>query len=159
MATTKRKTPTSSKSTTKRSATKRKTPVAKNAQDYIKKTKRAATQQPYVTAAIATGAVAAIAAAAAGAYFFRRSEKTMGEIADDLGTRMKDGFNEAVDYAAETGRTMREKATMFFNQAEDQLSQSEIAEEALTLKETGRNKRRPVDDTIKSELKTGAVSY
>ena len=32
-------------------------------------------------------------------------------------------------------------------------------EEALTLKETGSRTKRPVDDTIDTELKAGSIAY
>ena len=39
------------------------------------------------------------------------------------------------------------------------VSSRAIAEEALTVKETGKKSKRPVDPTIEQELKTGAISY
>jgi hypothetical protein len=38
-------------------------------------------------------------------------------------------------------------------------TQSEIAEEALTLKSTGKKSRRPADSTVDEQTKTGAVAY
>ncbi len=38
-------------------------------------------------------------------------------------------------------------------------SQSDIAEEALTLKETGKKNKRPSDPTIDQQTKVGAVAY
>ena len=49
---------------------------------------------------------------------------------------------------------------MFFGDSDtESLTQPEISEEALTLKQTGRKSRRPVDKTVEAELKTGAISY
>ena len=38
-------------------------------------------------------------------------------------------------------------------------SQSEIAEEALTLKSTGSSSNRPLDETASSQTKAGSVAY
>ena len=114
------------------------------------RTGRTIKRQPYVSAAIATSAIAAIAAAAAGAFFFRRSEKSFGEFTDDVGGRVKDGL-------AEASRTIRDKTSALFGS--DELDQEDIAAEALTLKQTGRKTRRPVDDTIEQQMKTGSISY
>lgn len=151
MATTKRR------STTKKS-TSRKT-SAKRDQSLAARTGRTIQNQPYVSAAIATGAVAAVAAAAAGAFFFRRSDKTIGEITDDIGERIRDGVDEARTVASSTTRKVKDKASAFFAKAEDKLDQSDLANEAMSLKQTGRKNSRPVDTAIESELKTGAASY
>jgi hypothetical protein len=38
-------------------------------------------------------------------------------------------------------------------------SQSQVAEEALTLKSTGRKAKRPADPTVEDQTKAGAVAY
>ena len=38
-------------------------------------------------------------------------------------------------------------------------SQSDIAEEALTLKSTGKKTKRPADPTVEAQTKAGAVAY
>jgi hypothetical protein len=109
----------------------------------VGRTGRTIKERPYTSAAIATGAVTAVAAAVAGAFFFRRSDRSLAEIGEDWSGRIK------------------EKASFLFSdeEAEDTTDQSQIAEEALTLKETGKKSKRPVDPTIEQELKTGAISY
>ena len=41
----------------------------------------------------------------------------------------------------------------------DSRDQSDIAEEALTLKSTGKKTKRPVDSTVEQQTKAGAVAY
>ena len=114
---------TKTRTTKSRTATKTKADTG-----LLARTGRTVKQKPYVSAAIATGAVTAVAAAAAGAFFFSRRDKSFGEFT----TRIKDGFAEASDKIRD--RLARDKP------------QSEIAEEALTLKETGKRNDMPIED-------------
>ena len=114
---------TKTRTTKSRTATKTKADTG-----LLARTGRTVKQSPYVSAAIATGAVTAVAAAAAGAFFFSRKDKSFGEFT----ARVKDGFAEASDKIRD--RFARDKP------------QSEIAEEALTLKETGKRNDMPVED-------------
>jgi hypothetical protein len=147
MATTKRRTSTTSE---------RKTAPRKQDQGLAARTGRTIKQQPYVSAAIATGAVTAVAAAVAGAFFFRRNEKTIGEITEDVSDKIKDGYAEARSQVVKGARAVKEKAAFLWD---DEPTQVEIMEEALTLKDTGRRTKRPVDDTIDTELKAGSIAY
>lgn len=148
MATTKSR-PTSSrakKSTTPRTRTTAKsTPKSDNV---VARAGRTVRDRPYASAAIATGAVTAVAAAAAGAFFFSRKDKSLRETASDLGDRLsdvgeriKDGIDEA-----------RGKASAFFDRPK---TQREIAEEAETLKATGEL----LDEQNQQGIKAGSVSY
>jgi hypothetical protein len=112
----------------------------------VGRTGRTIKERPYTSAAIATGAVTAVAAAVAGAFFFRRSERSFAEIGEDWTDRIKE----------KTGFLFSEDEEDFDDGDTDQ---SQIAEEALTLKETGKKAKRPVDPTIEEEMKTGAISY
>ena len=90
---------TKTRTTKSRTATKTKADTG-----LLARTGRTVKQKPYVSAAIATGAVTAVAAAAAGAFFFSRKDKSFGEFT----ARVKDGFAEASDkirdrFARETG--------------------------------------------------------
>ena len=114
---------TKTRTTKSRTATKTKADTG-----LLARTGRTVKQKPYVSAAIATGAVTAVAAAAAGAFFFSRKDKSFGEFT----ARVKDGFAEASDKIRD--RFARDKP------------QGEIAEEALTLKETGKRNDMPVED-------------
>ena len=113
------------------------------------RTGRTIKERPYTSAAIATGAVTAVAAAVAGAFFFRRSDRSLAEIGEDLSER----FNEGA-------RTIKEKAGAMFSGEEDEgdTEQFRIAEEALTLKKPAQAEApgRP-DDRAGTE--TGAISY
>lgn len=102
----------------------------------LARTGRTVKQKPYVSAAIATGAVTAVAAAAAGAFFFSRKDKSFGEFT----SRIKGGF-------ADAGGKVRDRF------AKDK-SQSDIAEEALTLKETGKRDDQPIADLPKATVTT-----
>ena len=117
----------------------------KEADGLLSRTGRTVKQKPYVSAAIATGAVTAVAAAAAGAFFFSRRDKSIGETASDLKTMVKDGFADASDRIRDRFATDK--------------PQSEVAEEALTLKETGKRNDQPVDPLVADQLKAGAVAY
>lgn len=133
-------------------------PPSRKADDgLMARTGRTIREKPYVSAAIATGAVTAVAAMAAGAFFFSRrgtSDGMEGTGHEGFATRVKDGLAEAGAKARSLGTRAR-SALGYENEA----PQSDIAEEALTLKQTGRKTRRPVDRTVSEELKTGAISY
>ena len=117
----------------------------KDADGLLSRTGRTVKQKPYVSAAIATGAVTAVAAAAAGAFFFSRRDKSLGETASKLKTMVKDGFADASDRIRDRFATDK--------------PQSEVAEQALTLKETGKRNDQPVDPLVADQLKAGAVAY
>jgi hypothetical protein len=91
------------------------------------RTLRTVNRQPYTSAAIAAGAIGAVAAVA-GLILLRKSDKSLGELTNDVTTRVKDGLADAGSKAKETVSKLR---------ADPPKTQSQIAEEALTLKETG----------------------
>ena len=62
---------------------------------------RTVRDRPYASAAIATGAVTAIAAAAAGAFFFTRRDKSFKDASEELSSRVRDGFAGATDKVKE----------------------------------------------------------
>ena len=134
MATTRK--PTTSHRTPKASTTRRKADPG-----IVAATGRTIKRRPYTSAAIATGAVTAVAAAVAGLFLVRRSDKSLGELTDGLTTRVKDGLTDVGEkLRTATGRTP--KADL------GEKSQSEIAEEALSLKETGKKASIPVDPVV-----------
>ena len=112
---------------------------------------RMISDRPATAAAIASG----VAAAVVGFLAFKRSGKSFSEFSGDItngaGTWIKDGIS---DVKSRTTRSQPRK-----DGVDDERSQSEIAEEALSVKETGKKAKRPVDPTIEQELKTGAISY
>ena len=110
------------------------------------RTGRTIKERPYTSAAIATGAITAVAAAAAGAFFFSRRDKSLRETGDDLTNLVKGSFADATSklkelVGSDAGKTQRE-----------------IAEEALSLKETGATPS-PVDALASDQIKAGSVAY
>ncbi|MDQ3144118.1 MAG: hypothetical protein M3Q57_04480 [Pseudomonadota bacterium] len=148
------------KSTTPRSRTaKPKTPRAKADQSLTARTSRTIKERPYTSAAIATGAVtavAAVAAATAGAIYLSRRDKSLAETGDELATRVKGGLSSASekikDFAARGSEMLKG------NEGTDARSQQEIAEEALTLKQTGAT-GHALDDLAGEQIKAGTVAY
>ena len=162
MATT-RKTTT----TTRKPAARRATPAAKSSpsttptisrartdQSLVARTGRTIAEKPYVSAAIATGAVTAVAALAAGAYFFSRRDQSITDTAEELGSRIKDGFGEVKATATDFARKTRAR----FDAAGTK-TQADYAAKALTLKEKGENDASPLDPLVADQLKTGAITY
>ena len=127
------------------------TPRAKADPSLAARTGRTVKERPYVSAAIATGAVTAVAAAAAGAYFFSRREQSIGDTAEELGARIKDGLSEAKSMVSDLGK----KAGQLFDKTAGK-TQEDYAAEALMLKENGE---RPVDPLVADQIKAGAVSF
>ena len=145
------------RSTSKSSSRSSRSSSRNSEQGMMQRATRTISERPYTTAAIATGAVTAIAAAAAGAFFFSRtnrdgSERTM----DDLTDRIKDGLDEA---RTATGSMATKLGSIFGWNSDQRSDQSDIAEEALTLKETGKKKNSMVDAQSNQEIKAGATAY
>ncbi len=118
------------------------------------RTARTIKQQPYTSAAIATGAVTAVAAAAAGLFFFSRRDKSLRETGDALASKVKDGLSEA----KQSIKSLAARGSKLAGIGEDK-PQSEIAEEALTLKQTGKNAPHPADPLVEEQTKAGAIAY
>ena len=116
------------------------------------RTVRTIKRQPYTSAAIATGAVTAVAAAVAGLVMLRRSDRSLGEITNDVTSRVKDGLTDVSARA-------KDKVTRLRDGLDKDKSQSEIAEEALTLKETGKTTNIPIDPVIEDQNKSGSIAY
>ena len=118
---------------------------------------RTVRDRPYASAAIATGAVTAVAAAAAGAFFFNRRDKSFKEASDELTARVKEGFSGATDRVKEfAGRGSSSSDSR--SASSETRSQSEIAQEAMALKESGST-GSSLDHQSNSEIKAGAVAY
>ena len=142
MATTKRSRSSSSSSTTTRSRSR------KTNDSLASRTGRTIKERPYVSAAIATGAVTAVAAAAAGAFFFSRKDRSFSDSADELTGRIKDGLNEA-----------GEKISAMKRRATGTKTQQQLSEEALTLKDSTPAAEHPMDETVQQQTKAGALAY
>ena len=131
MATTRK--PTTTRRTRKATTTRRKADPG-----IVAATGRTLKRRPYAIAAIATGAVTAVTAAVAGLFFFRRSDKSLGQFTDELTTRVKDGL-------ADVGTKAKDTVTRLRDGLDQDKNQSAIAEQAPTIKETGKKATIPVD--------------
>ena len=91
-------------------------------------------------------ATAAVGAAAAGLFLWSKR------------TQISDQLSNLSDQVSEWSQNMRsgEGSALFGGDSRDQ---SDIAEEALTLKATGKKTKRPVDSTGEQQTKSGAVAY
>ena len=91
-------------------------------------------------------ATAAVGAAAAGLFLWSKR------------TQISDQLSNLSDQVSEWSQNMRsgEGTALFGGDSRDQ---SDIAEEALTLKSTGKKTKRPVDSTAEQQTKAGAVAY
>ena len=95
------------------------------------------------SAAIATGLVSGVAAAVAGFVAFKKSGKSFPEFSGDPATSIKDKAAETservMDGLAEAGSMARDQVSKLRDGIDERFAaektQSEIAEEALTLKE------------------------
>lgn len=164
MAATKRR--TTKKTTNSSRSTRRPSTTAKflsNADDLATDTTRAIKARPKSSAALAAGLVTGIAAGIAGFLAFKRSGKTWDQFSGDIVDNVKESATAAKARIKDGLEEVRLRAQDSVERRKDGLmedkSQAMLAEEALTLKETGKKTQRPVDDTIETELKTGAISY
>lgn len=105
--------------------------------------------RPLTTAAIAG------AAASAGAFLWAK-RATLGEqftnLTDSLGSSSEEPSGMDPASAAKSRRITAARKP-------GRKTQSDIAAEALTLKQTGEKNNIPVDDTIENQNKVGAVAY
>jgi hypothetical protein len=156
------------KTSTAKAATSTASPRPKD-DSLVARTGRTIKERPYTSAAIATGAVGVVAAAAAaGAFLVSRRDKSFKEATGELSTKVKDGLASASDTvrdglssASDTVRELGQRGADYLkgdgsDAPTDTRSQREIAEEALTLKETGAAAN---SDLSATELKAGAISY
>ena len=104
-----------------------------------------------------------IAAAIVGFLAFKKSGKSIGEFSGDLATSVKETASETStmvkDGIADAGAKAKERVSKLRDGVDDEKSQAEIAEEALTLKETGKSSNVPTDPVIEQQSKVGAISY
>jgi hypothetical protein len=126
------------------------------------RTGKAIAKRPVASAAIATGLVSGIAAAVAGFFAFKKSGKSFAEFSGDIassvretatetGTKVKDGL-------ADAGTKAKNRVSKLRDGIDGEKSQAEIAEEALTLKQTGKTTDIPADPTVEAQT-TGAVVH
>jgi hypothetical protein len=98
-----------------------------------------ARERPFTAAAVTAGA------AAAGLFLWSKR----AQISDQL--------SNLSEQMSEWSQNMRSgESSAFFGDSRDQ---SDIAEEALTLKSTGKKTKRPADPAVEEQTKAGAVAY
>jgi hypothetical protein len=123
---------------------------------------KAVAKRPVASAAIATGLVSGIAAAVAGFFAFKKSGKTFSEFSGDIATSVKDSASETSarvkDGLADAGAKARDRVSKIRDGLDGEKSQAEIAEEALTLKETAKKTKTPADPVVEQET-SGAVVH
>lgn len=134
---------------------------------FASRTGKAISDRPVASAAIGTGLVAGIAAAVAGFFAFKKSGKTFSEFSGDVATSVKDKASGAGEFVKDGLADAKTKAKDLTGRRKDGLdaepvaTQADVAAEALTLKETGKQTKgkRPVDPVVESQTKVGAISY
>ena len=90
-------------------------------------------------------ATAAVGAAAAGLFLWsKRSQisEQLSSLSDQI-SEWRDGMQSGEWFMARG----------------DSADQSDIAEEALTLQQTGKRTKRPTDPTVEAQTKAGSVAY
>lgn len=108
-----------------------------------------ARERPFTAAAAVGGAVAA------GVFLWSRRNQITDQIAG-----LSDQINEWREGSGSSGDMSGEGSFMARPGRRGAKSQSDFAEEALTLKETGKKAKRPKNDgMIDQQIKTGAVAY
>lgn len=157
---------TTKKTTTRRAP--RKTTTAPRAASSAKpslatRTGKAISDRPVASAAIATGLVSGVAAAVAGFFAFKKSGKSFGEFSGDIASSVRETATETgarvKDGLADAGTKAKARVSKLRDGLDGEKSQSEIAEEALTLKQTGATTEIPADPTVEKSQTTGAVVH
>ena len=112
------------------------------------------TDRPLATAAAVGGAVAA------GVFLWSRRNQISDQLSS-LSQQISDWRDGMMseDEPGNDGASAGEGSFMARSSGRGGKSQSDIAEEALTLKSTGRKSKRPADPTVEEQTKTGAVAY
>ena len=115
----------------------------------VARTGRTMRDRPYASATIAAG-TAAVVAGIAGLFAMKRSSgKSWSEYGDDMSTRASDRLSKAT----ESWGSMRHRDGI-----DPDKSQSEIMEEALTLKETGSKSKGPRGPIAQQDIKAGIAT-
>ncbi len=146
------------KTTTKASTTPRTTTASAAKRSVATRAGKAIADRPVASAAIATGLVSGIAAAVAGFFAFKKSGKSFSEFSGDIATSVKDKASDTTEWVkdglADASTAAKDQVAKLRDGIDTPKTQAEIAEEALTLKETGKT-----DPVIDDQTKVGAISY
>ncbi|HEX6785411.1 MAG TPA: hypothetical protein VF098_12270 [Sphingomicrobium sp.] len=92
-------------------------------------------------------ATAAVGAAAAGVFLWSKR------------SQISDQIHNLSDQISEWREGMQSGDGEGFLATGDGRDQSDIAEEAMTLKQTGKKTKRPTDPTVDAQTKAGSVAY
>ena len=114
------------------------------------RTGRTIRDRPYASTAIAAGAASLVAGIAGLVMAKRSSGKNWSEFGDDLSTRASDRFSEAKTMVTDAAERLRHR-----DGVDPEKSQTEIMEEALTLKETGRKSKGARGPLAQQDIKAG----
>ena len=111
------------------------------------------TERPFTAAAAVGGAVAA------GVFLWSRRNQISDQIAN-LSQQISD-WREGMGSGSEFSGSEDDSESFMARPSSrgSSKSQSEISEEAMTLKSTGRKTKRPADPTVEEQTKAGAVAY
>ena len=132
---------------------------------------KAISDRPVASAAIVTGLVSGIAAAVAGFFAFKKSGKTFSEFSGDIATSVKETASETServkDGLADAGTKAKDRVSKIRDGIDERFAadktladgrtQAEIAEEALTLKQTGATTKIPIDPTVADQTNGSIV--
>ena len=114
------------------------------------RTGRTIRDRPYASTAIAAGAASLVAGIAGLVMAKRNSGKNWSEFGDDISTRASDRFSEAKPRVTDAAERLRHRDGI-----DPEKSQTEIMEEALTLKETGRKSKGARGPLAQQDIKAG----
>ena len=117
------------------------------------RTGRTIRDRPYASTAIAAGAASIVAGIAGLVMAKRSSGKNWSEFGDDLSTRASDRFSDARTRVMDAADRFRHR-----DGVDPDKSQSEIMEEALTLKETGRKSKGARGPLAQQDIKAGIAT-
>ena len=117
------------------------------------RTGRTMRDRPYASAAIAAGAASIVAGVAGLLAMKRNSGKNWSEFGEDLSTRASDRFSEAQTKVRDAADRFRHR-----DGVDPDKSQTEIMEEAMTLKETGKKSRGSRGPIAQQDIKAGIAT-
>ena len=117
------------------------------------RTGRTMRDRPYASAAIAAGAASIVAGVAGLLAMKRSSGKNWSEFGEDLSTRASDRFSEAQTKVRDAADRFRHR-----DGVDPDKSQTEIMEEAMTLKETGKKSRGSRGPIAQQDIKAGIAT-
>ena len=114
------------------------------------RTGRTIRDRPYASTAIAAGAASIVAGIAGLVMAKRNSGKNWSEIGDDLSTRASGRLSDAKTMVTDAAERLRHR-----DGVDPEKSQTEIMEEALTLKETGQKSKGARGPLAQQDIKAG----